>query len=408
MRNEKIEHGRLWKGKNMKKKFLCLLTTVVAAIGMATMVNAATIESNGKVNKVDSVMVSDPMSVADTYEWGEGEEHIDDVYKVKFTLDQPAYVKVSVNSTICYNGLSSLGVLKSAIITTINGKIIGESIGTSMGSIFTNEEYVSYLILEKGTYYVVYNGKGNSSYCRDSKGSVTTTIEAEDVMRTGNVTGVSSKSMIPLTNNKAGYGYISNLYSEQYFKFTVTKQSKVSLDMSIADTPSCFTPVIKYELFSIGGVSYTEKLKKQKNSAQYSTTERRQLGEEGSFNNFPKSGSTGYVTLPKGTYYLKISGISGYSAIKVTPHITEIKSTPTLKAPKLKKYKKNTKKITGTATKKATVKIKVGKKTYTVKANAKGKFTVKLKAKLKRKTKIVVYAKLKGYKDSKKVTYKVK
>ncbi|WP_302626200.1 Ig-like domain-containing protein [uncultured Eubacterium sp.] len=405
---KKIEYGRLWKGKNMKKKFLCLLTTVVAAIGMATMVNAATIESNGKVNKVDSVMVSDPMSIADTYEWGEGEEHIDDVYKVKFTLDQPAYVKVSVNSTICYNGLDNLGNLNNAIVTTVGGKMLGESIGSNIGTIFTNEEHSGYYILEKGSYYIVYNGKESDGYSNKSKGSVTTIIEAEDVMRTGNVTGVSSKSMLPLTNNKAGYGYISNLYSEQYFKFTVTKQSKVSLDMSIADTPSCLKLLMKYELFSIGGISYTEKLKMQKNSAKYSTTERRQLGEGGSFDNFPKSGSTGYVTLPKGTYYLKISGISGQGAVKVTPHITEIKSTPTLKAPKLKKYKKNTKKITGTATKKATVKVKVGKKTYTVKANAKGKFTVKLKAKLKRKTKIVVYAKLKGYKDSKKVTYKVK
>ena len=128
----------------MKKKFLCLLTTVVAAIGMATMVNAATIESNGKVNKVDSVMVSDPMSVADTYEWGEGEEHIDDVYKVKFTLDQPAYVKVSVNSTICYNGLDNLGNLNNAIVTTVGGKMLGESIGSNIGTIFTNEEHSGY------------------------------------------------------------------------------------------------------------------------------------------------------------------------------------------------------------------------------------------------------------------------
>lgn len=392
----------------MKKKLLCLLTTVVATIGMATMVNAATIESSGKVNKVDSVMVSDPMSVADTYEWGEGEEHINDVYKVKFTLDQPAYVKVSVNSTICYKGLDNLGNLNNAIVTTVGGKMLGESIGSNIGTIFTNEEHSRYYVLEKGTYYVVYNGKESENYSKQSSGTVTTTIEAEDVTRTGNVTGAASKSMIPLTNNKASYGYISNLYSEQYFKFTVSKQSKVSLDMSLADTPSCLTPLVQYELFSIGGTSYTEKLKMQKNSAKYSTTERRQLGEGGGFDNFPKSGSTGYVTLPKGTYYLKISGISGQGAVKVTPHITEIKSTPTLKAPKLKKYKKNTKKITGTATKKATVKVKIGKKTYTVKANSKGKFTVKLKAKLKRKNKIVIYAKLKGYKDSKKVTYKVK
>ena len=331
----------------MKRKLLLVLAIMsVALFGMTVTANAATTERTGKVNKVDSIMVSDPMSVADTYEWGEGEEHIDDVYKVKFVLNSPAYVKVSVNSTVCHGGAGPLGNLNNAIVTTAGGKMIGESIGNAIGQINTSENFSRYYVLERGTYYVVYNGKKSENYSKQSSGTVTTTIEAEDVTRTGNVTGATSKSMIPLTNNKAGYGYISNLYSEQYFKFTVTKQSKVSLDMSIADTPSCFTPMIKYEMFSIGGSSYTEKLKMQKNLAQYSTTEKRQLGGYGDswFNTFPKSASTGYVTLPKGTYYLKISGISGQGAVKVTPHITEIKSTPTLKAPKLKKYKKNTKK----------------------------------------------------------------
>lgn len=392
----------------MKRKLLLVLAILSVVFGMTVTANAAITERTGKVNKVDSIMVSDPMSVSDAHYWNAGEKSVTDVYKVKFVLNSPAYVKVSVNSTICYGGLGPLGNLNNAIITTAGGKMIGESIGNAMGQINTSENFSRYYVLERGTYYVVYNGKESENYSKQSNGTVTTTIEAEDVTRTGNVTGAASKSMIPLTNNKASYGYISNLYSEQYFKFTVTKQSKVSLDMSIADTPSCFAPLVQYELFSIGGTSYTEKLKMQKNSAKYSTTERRKLGEGGGFDNFPKSGSTGYVTLPKGTYYLKISGISGQGAVKVTPHIKGGNLLKTLHAPKLKKYKRNTKKITGIATKKATVKVKVGKRTYTVKANAKGKFTIKLKAKLKRKNKIVVYAKLKGYGNSRKITYRVK
>lgn len=394
----------------MKRKLLLVLAIMSVAFGMTVTANAATTERTGKVNKVDSIMVSDPMSVSDAHYWSDGEKSVTDVYKVKFVLNSPAYVKVSVNSTICHGGAGPLGNLNNAIVTTAGGKMIGESIGNAIGQINTSENFSRYYVLERGTYYVVYNGKKSENYSKQSSGTVTTTIEAEDVTRTGNVTGAASKSMIPLTNNKASYGYISNLYSEQYFKFTVTKQSKVSLDMSIADTPSCFTPMIKYEMFSIGGSSYTEKLKMQKNLAQYSTTEKRQLGGYGDswFNTFPKSGSTGYVTLPKGTYYLKISGISGQGAVKVTPHMKGGSLIKTLHSPKLKKYKRNTKKITGTATKKATVKVKVGKRTYTVKANAKGKFTIKLKAKLKRKNKIVVYAKLKGYGNSRKITYKVK
>lgn len=74
----------------------------------------------------------------------------------------------------------------------------------------------------------------------------------------------------------------------------------------------------------------------------------------------------------------------------------------------LKKYKKGTKVVKGTAKAKSQVVLKVGKKTYTVKASKKGTFTVKLKKKLKKGQKITVYAKLAGYKNSKKVSRKVK
>ena len=74
----------------------------------------------------------------------------------------------------------------------------------------------------------------------------------------------------------------------------------------------------------------------------------------------------------------------------------------------LKKYKKGTKVIKGTAKARSRVVLKVGKKKYTVKASKKGKFTVKLKKKLKKGQKITVYAKLAGWKNSKKVSKKVK
>ena len=80
----------------------------------------------------------------------------------------------------------------------------------------------------------------------------------------------------------------------------------------------------------------------------------------------------------------------------------------TLNPPKLKSYKKNTKKITGMATKGSVVKIKIGKKTYTVKVKKNGKFKVKLRKKLKKNQKIRVYAKKNGYKRSKTIVFKVK
>ena len=96
-----------------EKIFFGVLATMVL-LGGAKTVSAQNVEQDAVVNKVDSIMVSDPSSVSNTYNWGSGTSSITDVYKVKFTLTNTAYVKVSVNSTVCYDGLSTLGSLKNA------------------------------------------------------------------------------------------------------------------------------------------------------------------------------------------------------------------------------------------------------------------------------------------------------
>ena len=76
-------------------------------------------------------------------------------------------------------------------------------------------------------------------------------------------------------------------------------------------------------------------------------------------------------------------------------------------SPKVKRVKKNAKKITGKAVKKAKVFAKIGKKTYKATVSAKGKFTIKVK-KVKKGTKIKVYVKDTAGNTSKTVTVKVK
>lgn len=411
---------RIKREKKMRIKekiFFGVLATMVL-LGGAKTVSAQNVEQDAVVNKVDSIMVSDPSSVSNTYNWGSGTSSITDVYKVKFTLTNTAYVKVSINSTVCYDGLSALGNLKNAKITTLGGKQIGDSVGSPNAGIFTDEDYVGYYLLEPGSYYVEYDGKeDNSSDSENSAGKVTTTIEAQYVNRTGNVSGISSKSMISLTNGKTSYGYISNLYDEQYFAITLDKTSRVNFNMSIADTPSAYTPSFSYSLYSINGIDYKEHIKQQK-ALNYDSFDNYLLGRNINFT-YPNSGETGYVTLPAGTYYLKISKDDSWGVnageIKVTPNVIEENSNKntnpvvkTLNPPKLKSYKKNTKKITGTATKGSVVKIKIGKKTYTVKVKKNGKFKVKLRKKLKKNQKIRVYAKKNGYKRSKTIVFKVK
>ena len=405
------------KKMRIKEKIILGVLATVVLLGGAKAVSAQNIEQDAVVNKVDSIMVSDPSSVSNTYNWGSGTSSITDVYKVKFTLTNTAYVKVSVNSTVCYEHNSSLGALNSAKITTMNGQQIGKAIGGPNNLLFSNENYQGYLLLEKGTYYVKYDGKCDESYSENSQGIVTTTVEAQYLNRTGNVNGISSKSMIPLTNGKTSYGYISNLYDEQYFAITLDKTSKVNFNMSIADTPSAYTPSFSYSLYSINGIDYKEHIKQQK-ALNYDSFDNYLLGRNINFT-YPNSGETGYVTLPAATYYLKISKDDSWGVnageIKVTPNVTEENSNKntnpvvkTLNPPKLKSYKKNTKKITGIATKGSVVKIKIGKKTYTVKVKKNGKFKVKLRKKLKKNQKIRVYAKKNGYKMSKTIVFKVK
>lgn len=71
--------------------------------------------------------------------------------------------------------------------------------------------------------------------------------------------------------------------------------------------------------------------------------------------------------------------------------------------------KKGKRKITGKTIKKATIKIRIGKKIYKVESDTKGKFTIKLKgkAKLKKGQKVKVIVSKKGYKTKSKI-FKVK
>lgn len=93
-------------------------------------------------------------------------------------------------------------------------------------------------------------------------------------------------------------------------------------------------------------------------------------------------------------------GVSSDTAVLTVKNISFAK-------PKITKAKKNTKKVVGKAKANTTVYVKIGKKTYSAKAGASGKFTVKT-AKLKKKTKLKVYAKDAAGNTSKKTSYTVK
>ena len=115
-------------------------------------------------------------------------------------------------------------------------------------------------------------------------------------------------------------------------------------------------------------------------------------------------------TLPKGTYYVKVSYpghcemslTANYSGSDASVNNTSAKTIKTIKVT----AKKNTKKITVKSIKKASVKIKIGKKSYKGKTNKKGTAVIKT-AKLKKGTKVKVTISKSGYKTKSK-TIKVK
>ena len=66
----------------IKEKIILGVLAVMVLLGGTKAVSAKNIEQDAVVNKVDSIMVSDPSSVSNTYNWGSGTSSITDVYKI--------------------------------------------------------------------------------------------------------------------------------------------------------------------------------------------------------------------------------------------------------------------------------------------------------------------------------------
>ena len=380
------------------KRFLGVVLTTAIVVGMFIFGNfsekvkaAQTIDA--PVNAVSNITATGNGKVV-SFDWAEGDEHKDDDFYIKFSLKQPAYVKFTIVSSVCEENWESLGNINTPNVEDLSGVVV-KKLQCDTEKNKKNERYV---ILEEGTYYVAYHGKNG----KESKGTVTTEIRAQYLPRSGNVSASTEEDAIPLKAGEFKSCLITDSCKEQFFVFKLTKPSIVSFDMNVSVASVYEKPCVGYKLYSDDRTDLTSQLKKQKNKEWYIY--------DGYFlgNKYPSSANTGGLMLGVGTYYLKVFQDQKEAVVKVKANIAPPTSISRLAAPKLKKYKRGTKKITGTAKKDATIKVVVGKKSYTVKANKKGKFTVKLKAKLKKKVKIKISAKLKGYKKSKVVTYRVK
>ena len=113
------------------------------------------------------------------------------------------------------------------------------------------------------------------------------------------------------------------------------------------------------------------------------------------------------VYLKKGTYYINYRANTDYDENRII--FTAYNRTDTVrpKAPTVKKVDKKTGLFKGKADKSSTVKIKIGKKTYSGKANKKGAFSVKT-TKVKKGKKVTIYCISKKGIKGKTAEYKVK
>ena len=403
----------------MKRKshILAILFTMSAmALGCSSSVFAYDTESDITVNEVNSVMLTSLLAKSDFVNYKGTKEDINFTRKLKFTLDKPANVKVTTYTTISCESYSYEGNIKNPEVYTEKGQSIK---GITSGDTKKGNTYVGYYALEKGSYYVYY--EVSPYWYNVSEGILKTTVEAEYINRTGDNNGASVETAIPLTNENISVGFISHLYDSQYFKFKLDKESTVSFDISTELNPELFDTGVTYDIISSSGSSYTDNLNKL-----MSTNTSKELNIVGKYydsaktlHRFPTNGKINAVTLPAGDYYLRLNKANinmekSIGTVKVTMHtlngadnqILSENKTEKIKVSKLL-LKKGTKKISGVTLKNANIKVKIGKKTYKVKADSNGRFTIKLKTKLKKNKKIKITVTKKNLKSFAKI-YKVK
>lgn len=310
-------------------------------------------------------------------------------YTYQFTLDKASYVNIcAVAKVFAYNFYGDYELYLSTSKDQFTKKIADEF---ADGTKQTN--YI--MSLEPGTYYLQLALVPDGYAFMDGAYTYVNVIAQPLTARTGNVLGSSMENAIPVTKNVPANGAItgmdknrsvvmeSNSVQQQYFKIDLPNASKLSLSL-VASRCFGITTFSNYSL-----------------TMHLLDTSGRDLKAFDNGYGYHNSITATTDVLPKGTYYVKVS-YPGHCEMTLTADYTGSanKAIKTLKVT----AKKNKKKITVTSVKNASVKIKIGKKTYKGKTNKKGTAVIKT-AKLKKGTTVKVTVSKSGYQSK---TKKVK
>lgn len=348
----------------MKKKIIFLLATIVATIGLTTMVSAD-MDDNLTPGEIASARLVD-LSTTNSWTYTEGNDEVTETID-KVVLSKGGLLKMWTEKVIS----RSFGTLSQRnIVYDSNGYVI-----RTYSSV--EEKEYSYVIgLKKGTYYVKQFAKYDNNLAGMQRKYA---FEACACELEGNDT---KQTATPISFNTIVKGSLGSNLS-----FFSTEKDD-AYDVFKIYVPKGY--VFKVDVVNQGSIGIINIL-----------TEANGIGTVIGGLEAGKN-----ITADKSRYYyvhiFNYGGESDIYSFKV-----RLLSKGTLSKPKLTKYKRNTKTIKGKAAKGSTVKITVGKKKYSVVAK-KGTFSVKLKKKLKKGNKIKVYVVKSGYTKSRTVTYKVK
>lgn len=235
----------------------------------------------------------------------------------------------------------------------------------------TNKIYTRRVDLEAGTYYI--RVQRSSSYDTGVY-SLSTTFKAANNQEREPNNGTSQAMALPFY--KTLNGFLSWSDTKDFYKFTLPKASEVKVDVN-----SFVTSSAKIVLYDHDQKSLSEKqlINSSENPTRYVNT----------------------FKLPAGTYYLSMN----QNRLSSGKYSLRLQSSHLLPPLSIRAMSRKSTSLKGKTEKYATVKIKIGKKTYTRKADSKGNYSMKV-GKQRAGSKIYVIAQNKYGSTSKHVVVK--
>lgn len=286
----------------MKKRLLSL--AMAAAIAFSAFAGVAStqqaeVQAAEAVTNIPVTVVSDitnevvnSASVGDEIKRGQITASTrDDFNKTySFTLTKPAYVLVSVYSTVCYKGYNSSSTIKRTI--SYNQTESSVVRGTETADVWSGTSKTDYLILNAGTYYVHIAMATDSGEDVFGKYNISVNAQYLDYYAQNN----TLQKATPVSTDKINKGLITASNRNSWYKFTLKSTQTVSI--STWQDSAWSTDIKNVQKKAIATTLWNSR--------------RQPVAFWNGSNKYTQSISKNNVTLSAGTYYLSFYGDQKY------------------------------------------------------------------------------------------------